>query len=467
MKIKSLLLIGSMAVFGMAMSSCSKEENLFDNQAAQADMYAKYSANFVKKYGPIDPNQTWDFAPAAPVYLPVSKGTTRSAADFSITRGDDNIYIENDILQYMHSNMKAGGNNSTNGMPFTFEATGEDFYVVPLYQGVASYFWELWVSIDGVQTKIWQKGQDFYYSTDETPSASSQWKAVGTGKDGVPDAAKSVKAPFTKFTASAGAELYFFLKVWTSTSNHTTNQLGGTMLTSLTPGKMIALSNAPVPAIVSQNDYDAVIVGCEDGADTDFEDLVFMIYGHCPVAKFHKDVEVVEAKRYMIEDLGGVDDFDFNDIVLDLQKYRTDRIMYNGTEENPQYVGTSTLPDTEGERAVLRAAGGTHNFTIQIGNTSWSKNQLQGYDYNQMINTGWGNTPIVKDLELAVIPLGANDWDPELNNITVTVEDSNVIRVISFPKNGETPLMMSADPNTMPLWSKEKVDVPNWWEIAY
>ena len=467
MKIKSLLLIGSMAVFGMAMSSCSKEENLFDNQAAQADMFAKYSANFVKKYGPVDPNQTWDFAPAAPVYLPVSKGTTRSAADFSITRGDDNIYIENDILQYMHSNMKAGGNNSTNGMPFTFEATGEDFYVVPLYQGVASYFWELWVSIDGVQTKIWQKGQDFYYSTDETPSASSQWTAVGTGKNGVPDAAKSVKAPFTKFTASAGAELYFFLKVWGSTSAHSSNQLGGTMLTSLTPGKMIALSNAPVPAIVSQNDYDAVIVGCEDGADTDFEDLVFMIYGHCPVAKFHKDVEVVEAKRYLIEDLGGADDFDFNDIVVDMQKYRTDRIMFNGTEENPQYVGTSTLPNTEGERAVLRAAGGTHNFTIKVGNTTWSKSQLEGYSFSDMINTGWGGTPIYNDLELAVIELGANDWSPELNNIEVTVEDSKGIKVVTFPETGEVPLMISADPNTMPSWSKERVDIPSWWKIAY
>ena len=103
MKIKSLLLIGSMAVFGMAMSSCSKEENLFDSDAAQAKRMDTYKANFEKKYGPIDPNQSWDFAPAAPVYLPVSKGTTRSAADFSITRGDDNIYIENDILQYMHS----------------------------------------------------------------------------------------------------------------------------------------------------------------------------------------------------------------------------------------------------------------------------------------------------------------------------------------------------------------------------
>ena len=467
MKVKSLLFVG-IAMMGIAFTSCSKEENLFDNEAAQADMFAKYSANFVKKYGPIDPNQSWDFAPAAPVYLPVSKGTTtRAAADFSITRGDDNIFIENDILSYMHTYMKAGGDNSTNGKPFTFEATGEDFYVVPLYQGVASYFWELWVSIDGVKTKIWEKGQDLYYSTDENPTASSQWKPVGTGKPGVPDEAKSVKAPTTKFTASAGAELYFFLKVWKSTDNHTANQLGGTMLTSLTPGKMIALSNAPVPSAVTQEDYDAVIVGCEDGADTDYEDLVFMIYGHSPIAKFHEDVEVVEAKRYLIEDLGGVDDFDFNDIVLDVQKYRTDRIFYNGTPENSEYVSTSTLFGTEGARVILRAAGGTHNFTIKIGNSTWSKNQLEGYDYTQMINTGWGGTPIIRDLELAVIPIGVNDWNPVDNNISVTVEGSNGIRIISFPKTGETPLMISADPNTMPLWSKEKVDVPNWWEVAF
>lgn len=467
MKVKSLLFVG-IAMMGIAFTSCSKEENLFDNEAAQADMFAKYSANFIKKYGPIDPNQTWDFAPAAPVYLPLSEGTTtRSAADFSITRGDGNIIIDNDVLSYMHTYMTAGGDNSTQGASFSFEASGNEFFVVPVYQGVASYFWELWVSIDGVKQKIWEKGQDLYYTTDETATASSQWKKVGTGKDGVPSTAKNVKAPFTKFTASAGAEMYFFLKVWGSTSSHSSNPLGGSMLTSLQPMKMIALDNAPVPTAVAQEDYDAIIVGCEDsdgGVDLDFEDLVFMIYGDTPTIKFHKDVKVIEAKRYMIEDLGGADDFDFNDIVLDVQKYRTVRFMYNGTEENPIPAGQVDLQGTEGERGVLRAAGGTHNFTIKIGNTTWSKSMLQDYDYTEMINTGWKGAPIYYDAELATFELGANDWDPEQNNITVTVEGSNGIRVVTFPETGATPLMMSADPETMPKWSNERVDIPAWWK---
>ena len=45
MKIKSLLLIGSMAVVGLAISSCSKEENLFDSEAAQANRLEQYKAN--------------------------------------------------------------------------------------------------------------------------------------------------------------------------------------------------------------------------------------------------------------------------------------------------------------------------------------------------------------------------------------------------------------------------------------
>ena len=52
MKIKSLLVFGSMALVGVAFMSCSKE-NLFDSEAAAQNVVAEYDANFVKKYGAI------------------------------------------------------------------------------------------------------------------------------------------------------------------------------------------------------------------------------------------------------------------------------------------------------------------------------------------------------------------------------------------------------------------------------
>ena len=72
MKLRNLLLIGSMAVMGAAFMSCSKDV-AFDseglaNQAA-AQLKAEYRANFEKKYGAIAPNQTWDFSTMKPISL--------------------------------------------------------------------------------------------------------------------------------------------------------------------------------------------------------------------------------------------------------------------------------------------------------------------------------------------------------------------------------------------------------------
>ena len=455
MKIKSLLLIGSMAVFGMAMSSCSKEENLFDNQAAQADMFAKYSANFVKKYGPIDPNQSWDFATMSPVYLPKSygKSLTRSASDIAVTRSDGELIINKEVLDWMHSEMTAGNDNSTKGESFTFETPGNDFIVVPIYQGEASYRWELWVNIGGTETKIWEKGQNFFY---RASAESTDWKKPDN--KGVPDGAYEVKAPTTKFSSASGIEMFFFLKVFGGS-----NPGGGSVVTSLQPMKMIALEGAPIPSSVG-SDYTATIIGCEDGADKDFEDLVFMVYGKpVPTIKRHEDVDVLEAKRYLIEDLGGADDFDFNDIVIDLQKYTSKRIKLAGTDENNlQNVGEEIL--SEAQRAVIRAAGGTHEFTVKIGGKEiWKKSNK--YDVTQMLNTGWGGSSIDWNAELAVIELGAHDWDALANNIEIVVEGSNGIKVVSFPGRGEVPLIISADPSALGTWMTERKDIPSSWTV--
>ena len=461
MKVKSLLFVG-IAMMGIAFTSCSKEENLFDNEAAQADMFAKYSANFVKKYGPIDPNQTWDFATMSPVYLPVSKGaTTRAAAaDIKVTRAANELVIDKDVISWMKANMEPGNDNSTKGQSFTFETPGNDFTIVPIYQGIASYTWELWVNIDGQDHFVWKKGQGVSYSTVENPNPEdkSQWTTLGTGKNGVPDDATAVKAPTMTLSSPSGLQMYFYLKVFGGT-----NPSGGTIKTSLEPMKMLALENAQRPKSVP-SDYECTIIGCEDSGtiDQDFEDLVFMVYGKpVPSIKYHEDVDVIEAKRYMIEDLGGADDFDFNDIVVDLQRYSTVRHKYAGPEGNVQWVGDETL--NESKRAIIRAAGGTHDFTVEIGSKSWTKSQ--NYDALQMLNTGWQGEAINWNAELGVIELSNDDWDGQSNNIKVTVQDSNGIKVVSFPKQGEVPLIISVDPNSLKNWMTERKDIPKSWTV--
>ena len=56
---KNFLVFGSMAVMGLAFMSCSKD--LYSEDAVNELQDATYAANFEKRYGKIDPNQTWDF----------------------------------------------------------------------------------------------------------------------------------------------------------------------------------------------------------------------------------------------------------------------------------------------------------------------------------------------------------------------------------------------------------------------
>ena len=68
-----------MAMVGLTFTSCSKDEFLYDSEAQQKILEAEYEANFIKRYGAIDPNQTWDFAPMEPtISLPSSGAATRA-----------------------------------------------------------------------------------------------------------------------------------------------------------------------------------------------------------------------------------------------------------------------------------------------------------------------------------------------------------------------------------------------------
>ena len=64
---KNFLVFGSMAVMGLAFMSCSKD--LYSEDAVNELQDATYAANFEKRYGKIDPNQTWDFTTGVPVPL--------------------------------------------------------------------------------------------------------------------------------------------------------------------------------------------------------------------------------------------------------------------------------------------------------------------------------------------------------------------------------------------------------------
>ena len=164
MKIKSFVLVGSMAVLGVAFTSCSKGEELFDSGAKVAQQKSEYATNFEKKYGPIDPNQTWDFATMEPIsYLPSTSpaGTRGTETSGEVTlKSSGKMSIGNSVVAWMHENMEAGKNNSQKGSPFISETDQRTFTIVPFYQGCASYYWELWMNVGGKELRIWKKNRD-------------------------------------------------------------------------------------------------------------------------------------------------------------------------------------------------------------------------------------------------------------------------------------------------------------------
>jgi hypothetical protein len=167
-------------------------------------------------------------------------------------------------------------------------------------------------------------------------------------------------------------------------------------------------------------------------------------------------------KRYMLEDLGSTDDFDFNDIVVDISQESKTTITYklvNGvkTKDNETTV-------VNRQWAEVRAAGGTLDFTISIGSSSWNK-KARLSPVETMRNTGWGEGATIDyDAVLDRFDITNKDWKPAENNITVVVDGRGRnlgVQTITFPKEGTIPMIIAVDKTVR--WMVERQSVPGGW----
>ena len=467
-------MLGSMAVMGAAFTSCSKDV-AFDseglaNQAAE-QLKAEYRTNFEKKFGVIDPNQTWDFSTMKSVSGLPSTGSaartrTGEVGEVSVNlETSGKMLIEKEAINWMKTNMKPGSNNAKQGSPFYMKTQEQTFTIVPCYQGQAGYYWELWMNVGGKDVHVWSKNTALKYKT-----ADGNWHNL-TGE--VPSSAVEVEAPTYTYKATAEQHLYFYLKVWTGGSRTSDNP---DKITSSLDKLMLGLEGAKqYMSLNVPEDNEVTLIGCEDnpttGTDNDFEDLVFMVYGKpTPPIIPVDEIEITETKRYLMEDLGSTDDFDFNDVVVDVQNVWKQKIHLkytdNGWEED--YKDPKVY---DGQRAIVRAAGGIYNFTLKIGDTEWVKGD--NVNASQMINTGWSNTTIDPDYEIDRFTV--TGWIPGDNNISLLVPQksgtnyTDVLQEIQFPKAGDAPMIIAVDDSQG--WMKERQSIPggtkdkpgDWW----
>jgi hypothetical protein len=467
MYLKKLIVLGSVAVMAAVVTSCSNNGELFDSEAAVNQQKAEYEANFVKKYGKIDPNQSWDFATMQPSYSLVpsadAPAQTRTNNSFSVTKGS--ITIEKKVIKWMFDNMKAGDNNTKKGSPFYMVVPENSFTIAPIFQGTASYYWELWMHVDGVgEIKIWEKAQDLTYRLN---ASTNQWTNPGVGNAGVSRNAYEVNSPTYEFKdLPVGSNMYFYLKVWNNKTLADADHTGCNVriLTSL-QHQMLALQGLDRPKNVPE-DNEVTIIGCEDDAngDFDYEDLVFMMYGNpAPPINHVDEVLVTTGKRYMMEDLGATDDFDFNDVVVDVTKSVKKRITYKFDENGAKVFDKEQVIEEYPQQAIVRAAGGTIDFTLTIGQTQWTKSEHVS-DVKVMVNTGADGKEI--DYNAIIDQFEVKGWDPETNNISVVVKGRGAndgVKTITFPKKGQAPMIIAIDPKPVTNWMKERVSVPTNW----
>jgi len=465
-----------MALVTTTMVACSNND-VFDSTAVEKTAKQSYAENFAKKYPNVNINQNWDFSSKQSDYRLGSKNKARTrAGEGGITTGSW-YEVDNNTLAWMHEQLVEGVDNRSLGNPFYMTVPGNDFTIIPIYQGQAGAMWNLHVVVDGVDYLVWEKsnseiqkgdiqikdgdsdewhnlhggGQSWetwnsLYNTD----GSDKWLA--DGNQNLVTAVRSI--PFTFHDFRVGAEMYFYLDVTVSGSGdwdgkyHEINNVGAHE--SSLKGQMLALQDVPRPANIAE-DNEVMIIGCEDAdlkdSDWDCNDVVFLVYGKTvpkPIKIEEGDeIEEVKTVRYMIEDLGATDDFDFNDIVVDVTEIRTISPTYtNG-------VVTKWNEKRKRQEAVIRHLGGILPFVLKIGNTEYAAGGQESFQTSPDLKldnvTGWTGLTGV-------------------HNISVQVQqkdNQDVYNNVVFPKAGEAPMIIAVDPSQG--WMTERQSVPESW----
>ncbi len=462
-----------MLLVAMIATSCSDKE-VFDSNAIYNQKKSEFTSNFIKKYGEIDPNQSWDFSTGSHVYslsLPkATRGATRAVT------ADPNQYLERqdwyevypNTLDWMKKKMIERKVNKENGFPFYMEVPGNVFNIVPIYEGYADFLWTLHIVVDdydnngeSLDLSVWTKHQDIQQKTKSNPEWADITGDKGNTQDATAVRAKPIEINLTQYK---GKKMYLYLE----NKKRKDGVIQPRNPASSLAYKMLAL-NIPADSIPKNLDenYKKIIIGCEDQAidsksDHDYNDVIFMVYGKPDIP----DVKMIEepiydsfSKRYMIEDLGTTDDFDFNDVVVDVFDITSKTAVYEVVDGIKQFK--EWKDETHSQEAIVRSLGGTLDITLKIGSTTWTKSGSE-YPVSQMVNTSGA---INYKAELAKFDIDNKDWDFQTNNVAATVGDkaSGNVLTITFPKKGEAPMIIGFDVNEYRNWMNERQSIPSSW----
>jgi hypothetical protein len=456
--------IGAVAV----LASCSRFVAPSSYEEVQKE---SYKTSFETKYGAIPSNQKWDFS-TYEVRLGTrgGSGITTEIMEKGVDFGDVSNLQLKDVTFNGHPEWDyvviSGGVEKNSdlftamttvlpekkiwaGKPAVLVAPSSSFYIYPIFSG-GNLRYDLKVKVgDNDPVVVFQKD----YANFQTINGMK--KANG----------ETVNMKGIKIEAPVGTPVEIYLDNLIEPNGSKKNYVAGT-----TNGQAVYV-NIPEEIIPELEDVElkenAVVkyIGIEDivgsGSDNDYNDLVLAVVGNpdVPQEKIITDdqyeVKTCRAKRYMIEDLGSIGDFDFNDVVVDVEENAviTHEVTYEtGIKKTDKIISQVYEPT----KAVIRAMGGTIDFELTIGTTSWTKSGA-GFEAGTMYNTQG-----TIDYDKVLAEFEVNDWDPVANNVSITVNGQNgEVYTITFPKAGTAPMIIAVDPTQK--WMPERESVPSSW----
>ena len=465
MKRYSLALAAGLGLMA-TLASCVKDASSVPSyEEVQKESYAK---SFVAKYGQINPTQSWDFTSGE------KRLTTRGTSTINVElleKGVDfgdvsNLELEphtfpnkpiwnfNIILSGITKN--ADLFNAINvslpekkkwvGKEAAFVSPSNLFYIYPLLSG-GGHLYDLMVKVgDEEPVCIFKKD----YTNFQTINGMKKLNGETVNMRGV------------KIEAPVGTPVEIYLDNMENVDGKKLPPVG------TTNGHAVYIDvpedvKLELDDIELGSNYVAKYIGIEDAiedTDNDFNDLVLAVVGspEVPQEKIITedlyDVKTSRTKRYMIEDLGAIGDFDFNDVVVDVEEYTiyTHKVTSeNGVKTSDEVISTTTAPS----KAFIHALGGTMDFELTIGDTKWVKSQE--FDSEKMYNTQ-GEI----DYDKVLAEFEVTGWSYDTNNISFRAngKDGKLYTVL-FPKKGEAPMMIAVEPTTK--WMDERESIPSSW----
>lgn len=466
-------LVGALAVLSLA--SCSKND-VFDAQQAAANEIAQkkttFENNFVAKYGQVAPTQSWDFstnqqrlgtrAGETAIVTKTVEGLNfdvkykvyREWIQDSWTTGHYNNYLDNrsinknkNLLNNVSNKLK-DGDHHYDVQKAVLVAPSNSFTIYPI-SAQGSWTHDLYVKVGNaaavkVYSKTWTDYSHPYVNGDPLTYSNANYYEQTYKVE------TSVSMPGLYVEAPIGTPIEIYLD----------NVKEGEQPTvGTSTGHAIYVDgNGAVPTGIEVRD-DAVIkyVGIEDNttksSDLDYNDVVLAIVGNPDVPKEiiiendKYDVTTSLTKRYMMEDLGDVDDFDFNDVVVDV----TETTVAHHTVEIVNGVKTSdNVVEEKSQKAVVRHLGGILPFQLTIGNTTFELGGKESFD---------------TDVEIEEDVTG---WIPAQNNVSVKVKESeSKMYTNAFPKDGEFPMMFACDPEVKWAAERQKFDFEKEFGVSF